>query len=177
MLTKAEKNYWPTELEVVCLVWILKKIRHIIESTVSPAIIHTNHLATVAITQQTTLSITAINKLNLQLIRAADYIQRFSLILHHISGKLNYILDALSRLAMRTLLSETSKEGEGELDSLTSYNYKAIYVEIKDEFGDEIKNRYITDRHLKKMMESVMENDKLQENKAELSFRMHEELL
>ena len=25
-LTQAEKNYWPTELEVSCMVWVIKKI-------------------------------------------------------------------------------------------------------------------------------------------------------
>ena len=28
-LTVAESNYWPTELEIAGLVWVLKKIRHL----------------------------------------------------------------------------------------------------------------------------------------------------
>jgi hypothetical protein len=28
-----EKNYWPTELETAGLVWVIKKVRHLIQSS------------------------------------------------------------------------------------------------------------------------------------------------
>ena len=40
----AKKNYWFTELKVVEIVWVIKKIRHMIKSTkLSSTIIYTNH--------------------------------------------------------------------------------------------------------------------------------------
>lgn len=35
LLTDTETRYWPTELEIAGLVWVVKKIRHIIEATSS----------------------------------------------------------------------------------------------------------------------------------------------
>jgi hypothetical protein len=69
--SEAEKRYWPTELEVACLVWVLKKLRHIIESAKKPVIIYTDHSATIAIAQQTTLNTTSVEKSNLRLVNAS----------------------------------------------------------------------------------------------------------
>lgn len=46
-LTKAENNYWPTELEVAGLVWTVKKVRHMVDSNTSgkPTIVFTDHCA------------------------------------------------------------------------------------------------------------------------------------
>ena len=52
-INSAEKNYWPTELEVAGLVWVVRKIRFMIESTKMPfTIIYTDHSASVAISKQ-----------------------------------------------------------------------------------------------------------------------------
>lgn len=32
LLTPAEKHYWATELEVSCILWVVRKIRHMIEA-------------------------------------------------------------------------------------------------------------------------------------------------
>lgn len=33
LLTLAEKNYWPTELEIAGFVWVIRKVRHVVESS------------------------------------------------------------------------------------------------------------------------------------------------
>ena len=65
LLTDAETRYWPTELEVAGLVWVVKKIRHMIEAAVKTTIIYIDHSAAVSIVRQTSLNITSIEKLNL----------------------------------------------------------------------------------------------------------------
>lgn len=75
MLTSAETRYWPTGLEVACLVWMVKKIRHMIEASDHPTIIYTDHAASLAIARQTTLTTSSTDKLNLRLIRASQYLQ------------------------------------------------------------------------------------------------------
>lgn len=45
LFAPAERNYWPTELEIAGFVWIVKKVRHIIESSKSSVIIQTDHSA------------------------------------------------------------------------------------------------------------------------------------
>ncbi len=39
LLTLAEKNYWPTELEIAGFVWVIRKIRHVVESLRAKVII------------------------------------------------------------------------------------------------------------------------------------------
>lgn len=42
----AESRYWPIELEVASLVWVTRKVRHIIEACEAPIIVYTDHSAT-----------------------------------------------------------------------------------------------------------------------------------
>ena len=100
LLNGAEKNYWPTELEVAGIVWVVKRIRHMIEFTkLSPAIIYTDHSAAVSIFKQTTLATSSIDKLNLRLVRASQYLFSFNIAVRHKAGKFNVVSDALSRLS------------------------------------------------------------------------------
>lgn len=39
LLTTAEKNYWPTKLEIAGFVWVIKKVRHLFESPHAKVII------------------------------------------------------------------------------------------------------------------------------------------
>ena len=98
LLTQAEKNYWPTEMEVACMVWTVRKLRHMLEGCQSPPIIYTDHASTAGIVNQTHLGSSATDKLNLRLIRASQYLSQFSLEIRHRTGKSNVIPDALSRL-------------------------------------------------------------------------------
>lgn len=43
LITSVEKNYWPTELEIACLCWIIARIRHLIESAKFPTIVYIDH--------------------------------------------------------------------------------------------------------------------------------------
>lgn len=51
LLTLAEKNYWPTELEIAGFVWVVKKVRHLIELSKSGVIIQTDHSSIIDILQ------------------------------------------------------------------------------------------------------------------------------
>lgn len=121
LLTSAETRYWPTELELAGLVWVLRKIRHLVETSKDPSIFYTDHGAALGIAKQTTLSTSSTDKLNLRLIRASDYIQRFNIILKHKPGKQHVVPDALSRLPTNN--SDTQLGGEGELDVLSQLRW------------------------------------------------------
>ena len=47
LLTDAETQYWPTELEIACLVWAIKKIYYMINGSLAGTMIWTNHSATI----------------------------------------------------------------------------------------------------------------------------------
>lgn len=128
-------------MEVAGLVWVLKKVRHLIESSGAPTIIYTDHGATLGIARQTTLSTSSTDKLNLRLVRASNYIQRFPLIILHKPGKLHIVPDASSRLPSNN--SETTTDHEGELDVL----FTAAMVEIDDDFLKKIVEGYKTDSY------------------------------
>ena len=69
LFTSAERNYWPTELEIAGFVWVVKKVRHIIESSRAKVIIQTNHSAIIDILQQSLItSTTSTMRLNLRLV-------------------------------------------------------------------------------------------------------------
>ena len=100
LFTSAKRNYWPIELEIAGFVWVVKKVRHIIESSKSNVIIQTDHSAIINILQQSSVTSTTLTmRLNLRLVRASQFLQQFKLDVRHKSGKEHIVPDALSRLA------------------------------------------------------------------------------
>jgi hypothetical protein len=79
LLTSAERNYWSTELETTKLIWIIKKIRHLIQFFEKSIIIQTNHAAIINICKQTSIiSTNFVMRINLRLIRIFQFLSQFS---------------------------------------------------------------------------------------------------
>ena len=157
LLVPAETRYWPTELELAGLVWILRKTRHLIEASQTPTIVYTDHGAALGIAKQTTLTTTSTDKLNLRLVRASDYIQRFPLDIRHKPGKLHIVPDALSRLA--TTNSDPTMGNEGELDVLTvDVLFTTSLVEMSDDFRQRLSEQYQRDPLYVKIMKLFKES-------------------
>ena len=74
ILSSVEAKYQPIKLKIACLIQILKKVRHIVESTELLTIMYIDYFITIDITRQAILLIFLINRLHLRLIRALDYI-------------------------------------------------------------------------------------------------------
>ena len=87
-------------MKIVCLVWIVRKTRHLIEVFKWSTIVYIDHSTTIDIVKHITLSSSTINKLNLRLVRASQYFSQFSLDIRHRVDKLNIVSDALSRFAI-----------------------------------------------------------------------------
>lgn len=117
MLTSAEERYWPTELEMAGLVWVVRRARHLIEASQHVTVIFTDHAANASIAKQTTLSSSNTDKLNLRLVRASAYLSQFRLDIRYRPGKRHVIPDALSRLP-----AEKSFLDEGNNLDLESYH-------------------------------------------------------
>ena len=124
IINGAKSRYWPTELELAGIVWVVRKIRHMIESSQTPTIIFTDHGSALGIAKQTSLTTTSTDKMNLRLVRASDYLQRFELVIRHKPGKQHVVPDALSRLesSYRPTVVEI-----GELDALLAYTAEPAY--------------------------------------------------
>lgn len=98
-LSPAKKRYWPTELEVAAMVWVVRKLHHMIRASKQKTIIWTDYSATSSIVNQTNLFTFNIDKLNLRLVRAAMYLSQFELDIRHKADRDHVILDALFRLS------------------------------------------------------------------------------
>ena len=80
LLTSAKRNYWPIELEIAGFVWVVKKVKHIIELSKSSVIIQTDHSAIIDILEQSSItSTTSTMRINLRLVRASQFLQQFKL--------------------------------------------------------------------------------------------------
>jgi len=93
--------------------------------------IFTNYALLVSILKKSNLiTIVFIDKLNLRLVRAKEYLFKFLLLIRHKLSKANFVLNALSRLlivddlrlkAINSIV-KISPIKEGELDALFAYN-------------------------------------------------------
>ena len=178
-LSPAEHRYWPTELEVAGLVWCLRKIRHMAESSKLPVRIYTDHGASLGIAKQSSLETTSAERSNLRLVRASEYIQRFNIELCHKAGKSNTIPDALSRLA-----SSMPAPKDPELDfafadfvstdfpntgllstaTATAYNFTATLAEMSDDFRQKLLDGYQQDKDYVRITEILDANDKVKDS-------------
>ncbi len=129
LLAPTEKNYWPTELEIAGFLWVVKKVRHIIESSKSSVIIQTDHSAIIDILQQSSITSTSSTmRLNLRLVRASQFLQQFKLDIRHKPGKEHIIPDALSHLASTNTCHPDPQYSE--LDALFTYNATLVVIHL-----------------------------------------------
>lgn len=186
LLTPAEARYWPTELEVAALVWVVKKLRHLIEASHHHTVVYTDHQAIIDIAKQSSLNTTSVVRLNLRHVRSSEYLSRFRLHIRHKPGKSNIVPDALSRLPatameapptvakarrhlMRSTLPHTGMEEE--------LAYPIAVIELSTEFRARVRQAYNEDRQCARLLELLQDNGRLAENAATLPFVLHRRLL
>jgi hypothetical protein len=175
LLTTAEKNYWSTELETTNLIWVIKKVRHLIQSSKKSVIIQTDHVVIVDICKQTSIiSTNFVMRMNLRLIRVSQFLNQFSnLKIRHKSKKYHLISDALSRL--QSLIKENLSDDHAELNELfVDHNaihvYNTTLMKLNSEFRRRIVDDYFMNESWKKIIQTIDQNAILEENVAELSF-------
>lgn len=169
-LSPAERNYWPTELEMSGVVWLVKKTRHIIAAA-PKCYIFTDHSAVTAIANQKLLTSSSADRLNLRLVRCAQYLQQFANIsIRYRPGRNHLVPDALSRLQgiaadgdhSTNILDDLEHDqvhsyfipfrswkrpGTRQLDYAPIFN--ATLVAMKDDFKSQIIAAYDDDTHWK----------------------------
>ena len=133
-LFNAKTQYWSTELKVMNIVWIVKKIQHIIKITEHITIIYINYSAIIFIVQQFSLNTVNIKKLNLYLIWTSEHLQCFHLNVHYKSDKTNIILKVLFCLVSQDYQSELNKSSLDVLYTSTVFIYANNLVEISLKF-------------------------------------------
>lgn len=144
---------------MAALVWVLRKMRHYIQSGERPVIVRTDHIANKDIARQKTLQTTSTGKMNLRLVNASQYISSFGNIdVRHVPGKRDLIPDALSRLINNRRHEIPVEDGQpiGELDNLAAY--QADVAKIPDDFVQNLKQDYEDDERWKKIMDTLTED-------------------
>ena len=147
LLNTAESRYWLTKLEMTDLIWIIRKIRHMIESFKAFLIFYTDHETSLEIARQTSLTTFSIDKLNLRLVRAFDYIQKFDIFIRHKLEIIHIVSDALSRLSSITI-SITQDE---KLDVL----FVAFMTEMSENFRKRMLDEYVTNDDWQRVINRV----------------------
>ena len=91
MLNSIEHNYWSIELKITEIVWIIKKIRHMIEfNRKSFIIIYIDYFAAISIFRQIILITSFIDKLNLRLICVSQYLFNFNITLSPSGSRIHF---------------------------------------------------------------------------------------
>ncbi|SLM33512.1 reverse partial [Lasallia pustulata] len=182
LLNDAERNYWPTELEVAALVWTLRKTRHLVESCTKPAIVFTDHSATTSIAKQTTLSSSSMDKVNLRLVRASQYISTFNLDIRFRPGKQHIVPDALSRLMNKAAEERVgTSSDEGTLDEVFAF-YVSL-VELTESYRAKLVKAYNEDKQWSKIIGALRKHAESQKKEKEpeppknIQFRLIEGLV
>jgi hypothetical protein len=165
-LNTAERKYWPTELEVACLVWLVRKLRTIIGSNrVQPVHILTDHAATVGIVNQTSMETVDKTKMNLKLVLASEYLSQHQLDVHHIPGTTNIIADALSRLPTY----QQPVEDEGVLDNLLEFAIHSMSeTKIDPDFKEQLLAAYSEHKRWSQIIQQLQQSD----SEAKLPFTL-----
>ena len=166
LLTFVETRYWFIEFELAELIWIFKKIRHMIESSSIFIVIYIDHDAALKIVKQITFTTLSTNKLNLRLIKAFDYMQRFNLKIRHKFEVQHVILDVFSRFASFNIEIQLQNY-ENEFDVL----FIVILIEMNNDFRFRILKSYQKNSSWKKIVDLLNKKNNFRfKNKAFFSF-------
>lgn len=106
---------------------MIKKIRHLIESSQARAIIQTNHMIILDIFQQFFItSIILTMRLNLRFVKASQFLQQFKLDVWHKPNKEYIISDSLNHLT--SINVGYTNLFYSELDALFIYNITFVKI-------------------------------------------------
>ena len=162
LFSSIETRYWFIELKIIDIIWILRKIRHLLNfSKQKSIVIFIDHDVVLNIIKQINMIIIFIDKLNLRFVKVFDYIQRFELNIRHKSNKQHIVSNILFKLININI--DTTFD-ENELNVL----FITILIEIEKDFLKKIIKNYFIDLNWKKI--SVVLNKQNVENDARFSF-------
>ncbi|KAF4468131.1 Ribonuclease H [Fusarium albosuccineum] len=156
-LTRAETHYGPTELEVACLLWAVRRLKAHVGSSEGSLTMFTDHPATKPIVEKTRLETTSTDRANRKLVNASIYLSEFDLLVFRIAGKNNFVLDSLSRLKAPetdTNLERRRPDYAALIDVLVG-----IEAMMGDDTREHFQKGYLDDAKYHPMMKMVLNQD------------------
>lgn len=155
-LTRAEKNYWPTELEMGALVWSLKKFEEIIEG--KPLMIYTDHSALTWLFSSTDSKGKYNQRLMLWTLAIQQWKHKASIV--HRPGRSHLNADVLSRYPVDSETPESLKRGLTGNDCPVIGSNSAVLSTVSSVFmGDKLlqlfRSGYTQDRHWSSLLDKL----------------------
>ena len=145
------------------LVWIIRRVRHMIEIAKQIIVIFIDHVANTSISKQIILNSNNTNKFNLRLVRAFTYLFQFKIEMKYRSNKNHIILDALFRLSSENEQSKSSSDDKlnfdtyhedivDSFDDSDCYAFQEILIAMFDDFKKRIKKEYEKEKIWRNML-------------------------
>ena len=164
MFNEVETKYWSIEFEMCELMWIIRRVRHMIEIAKHIIVIFIDHVVNTFISKQIIMNSNNTNKLNLRFVRAFTYLSQFKFEVKYRSNKEHVIFDALFRLFSKNEQSEWSFDNKlnfdiyhddvvDSSDNSNCYAFQEILFVMSNEFRNRIKKEY----QKKKMWRNMLE--------------------
>ena len=126
ILIDAKSKYWLIELKMIGVIWVVKKIRHIIESCrKSSVIIFIDHAAIADLIKQIFLTTFNTDKLNLCFVWAFQFLSALSIRIKIKSEKFHVIFDAL-------FCFKTNSDSKKNSNSLKKNNKSIMFGNLND---------------------------------------------
>ena len=174
-LISAKMNYWSIELKMTILIWIVKKIKHLIEFSKFSIMIQIDHSVTVEICKQKLITATnSFIRSNIRFVKVFQYLSQFSLNVRHKFEKDNIVSNAFFRLSNTDVVS-FEKENYSEFDAF--YVYNTTLIKINKDFSNRIVQNYINDSKWKKHVLLLNKNDRFKKNATVMSFVKENDLI
>ena len=164
-LNDVEKNYWSTKLKIVDIVWIIRKIKHIIKSIeIFSIIIYIDHFVVVFISRQIIFIIFNNDKLNLRFVRISQYLFDFNLFVKHKIDKTNVMSNVLFKLQIDVIIIDKIDVFESLYEHILKftqtnlilktflYFHHVTLIEMSNDFKIRFKQTYQNDEHWFKIL-------------------------
>ena len=158
------------KLKIINIVWVVKKVHHMIETVKHTMIVYIDHFITVFIVWQFSLNTVNMKKLNLHLVCVSEYLQWFWLNIHYKSDKINIISDVLSCLVSHKYHSESDDFSLNILHSTVTSIYVNNFIKVFSDFHQQILDDYIKKSHWQCVIEMIRWNNTLNMKAAKLSY-------
>ena len=202
LLIDFEKRYWSIELKMTELVWIVKRIRHMIESVTKTTVIFIDHVANFSIVKQTTLNSENIDKLNFRFVRISTYFSQFNIDVRYKTERINIVSNALFRLSAINFFKNVEHMNTLDIDSyhcfmqdifISAHAFQESLIFMTSNFRIKLIENYSENKIWSKIMKSLkdlntkvaMKNAERNETSREqnktiqtdIDFEMHDELI
>ena len=151
MFILTKKRYWFIELKIIDLIWIMKRVRYLIEIFRYFIIIFTNHAINIDIVKQIIFSFNNTNKFNFRLIKISIYFFQFRFDVRYRFDKKHIISNVLFKLSIDwSFLNEKNLNLKSYNINITNSSmndqcltYNDIFVNMSKVFRDQLLIEYV----------------------------------